>query len=394
MPLIQFTRTNSARIFGFMLYLQIICSFQVNREGHPAIKVRFSKDGDKHRTGEIDIRMSSQDNIDTADEDNENNILDKLLMSNPVGRIIKNGYSALYWFPRRNLPYDSPWLLFKNTTQEFLAYYQIPHNLPPYRYLGKGHPDDFFCWGLPGNTLPLGDWDPFGFQLVSPKVVKKYRESELKHCRLAMLGTVGFIVQETWHPLYPNVGGLAITHMSQLSQLQADEGLLQHALHLELDQRLNFINQIPLDYILFLGVLLQVEVWAFKKNWNRWKRNEYNHQFDHNIGIGNLKDDYKIGNYGFDPLNLSLKLSPKKYRRMQEKELNNGRLAMIAFIGMLAQEYITGLPVLTAFSQWISSDEDNMMGNNGNIFDIVFNIIRIPELIFEKFQQVENVVNF
>ena len=143
----------------------------------------------------------------------------------PVYRSVAALYSFFYWFPRKNLPYDHPWVLFKNSTTEFFQWYQLPHNLPPYRYLGEDHPEDFFCWGLPGNTLPLGDWDPAGLQQVTPKVVKKYRESELKHGRIAMLACVGFITQENFHPLHEHIGGLAITHMQQLRD-QLDGGLV------------------------------------------------------------------------------------------------------------------------------------------------------------------------
>lgn len=80
--------------------------------------------------------------------------------------VIRNTYSFFYFFPRKNLPYDAPWALFRNNTADFLCWYQYPHNLPPYGYLGSGYPVDFFCYGLPGAILPLGNYDPFGFAQV------------------------------------------------------------------------------------------------------------------------------------------------------------------------------------------------------------------------------------
>merc|ERR1712196_652613 len=46
------------------------------------------------------------------------------------------------------------------------------------------------------------------------------------------------------------------------------------------------------------------------------------------------------GDLGFDPLGLK-PTDPKKLKDMQAKELNNGRLAMIAAAGMIAQEVAT-----------------------------------------------------
>merc|ERR1719460_1365904 len=47
------------------------------------------------------------------------------------------------------------------------------------------------------------------------------------------------------------------------------------------------------------------------------------------------------GDLGFDPLGLK-PTDPKEFKEMQTKELNNGRLAMIAAAGMIAQELATG----------------------------------------------------
>lgn len=190
------------------------------------------------------------------------------LLNNPLVRIVSNTYSFFYWLPRRNLPYDAPWTLFRNNSAQFIQWYQIPHNLPPYRYLDEGYPDDFFCWGLPGNTLPLGNWDPWGMQQVSPKVVRKYRESELKHGRLAMLGSTGFLVQESFHPLHPEIGGLAITHMQQLAELPIDRSLF--AVLGPLLPRVD--SAVSLEYLLLLLALASFEAAALRRNWTRWVR--------------------------------------------------------------------------------------------------------------------------
>ena len=44
---------------------------------------------------------------------------------------------------------------------------------------------------------------------------------------------------------------------------------------------------------------------------------------------------------GFDPLGLK-PTNPLELKEMQTKELNNGRLAMIAIAGMVVQEIATG----------------------------------------------------
>ena len=294
--------------------------------------------------------------------------LGRAMSGNPVSRVFINTYNFWYWLPKRNMPYDMPWQLFKNSTVEWIAWYQFPHNLPPYRYLPVdrdgpfgGYRDDFFCYGLPGNTLPLGNWDPAGFQLAHKKVVLKYRESELKHGRLAMLAALGFPLAESFQPLYPDVGGMSITHMTQLSQLGADGGVLSGLFAL-LDQAgfgsaiRDAIGWFPFDYTCIVLFLASFEVFALRKNWTR--STEYRHQFDHNIGIGNLKDEYENGAYGFDPLHLRPK-DAKLRREVEEIELNHGRLACVAIIGMIGQEYLTGLPILTSLRLWLGDSSSS-----------------------------------
>merc|ERR1712216_1039472 len=60
--------------------------------------------------------------------------------------------------------------------------------------------------------------------------------------------------------------------------------------------------------------------------------------------LSKLNDDYYPGDIGFDPLGLKPS-DPAEFATMQTKELQNGRLAMIAAMGMIVQEQITNQPL-------------------------------------------------
>ena len=57
--------------------------------------------------------------------------------------------------------------------------------------------------------------------------------------------------------------------------------------------------------------------------------------------LWSIRSDYASGDLGFDPLGLKPN-NPAELKDMQTKELNNGRLAMIAIAGMVGQELSTG----------------------------------------------------
>ena len=58
-------------------------------------------------------------------------------------------------------------------------------------------------------------------------------------------------------------------------------------------------------------------------------------------GFWTLKDDRVPGDFGWDPMDM-YPTDPAGRVEMQTKELNNGRVAMIAVAGMVAQELATG----------------------------------------------------
>merc|ERR1719231_241793 len=76
-----------------------------------------------------------------------------------------------------------------------------------------------FCYGLPGNIAPAGDFDPANLlDGVSKEEVYRWREAELVHGRVGMLAAAGFLVQENFHPLFSGDGGPAIEQIPALPQ--------------------------------------------------------------------------------------------------------------------------------------------------------------------------------
>jgi hypothetical protein len=361
------------------------------------------KGGDEGNGGEDggDGNTSGED-LEDAFEEKMIDIANQL-GNNPISRIFTNSYSFFWNFPKKNLPFDTPWVAFKNSSAEFISWYQFPHNLPPYRYVGEGYRDDMFCYGMEGNTLPLGNWDPFGFQLVDINMMRKYRESELKHGRLAMLACVGFIVQEFYHPLHENIGGMAITHMAQLQHLASDKSLLSAVLA-PVQSILSEVLQsilpgktsdslseagstypfISTDYLIVVGILASFELTALIKNWSRWEADDYKHQFEHNMGVGNLREAYRNGDYSFDFLGMMPK-GKRSRRRTVEKELNHCRLAMVAIIGMIGQEYLTGVSVRESISSLFYGSGELLSSSNSP--SLVENIINLPRFIQGKISE-------
>ena len=72
---------------------------------------------------------------------------------------------------------------------------------------------------LPGILEPTGFFDPAGFsEGVSASELKRYREAELTHGRVAMLATLGFLIGESgFTPLFEHkISGIAINQFWQV----------------------------------------------------------------------------------------------------------------------------------------------------------------------------------
>lgn len=145
--------------------------------------------------------------------------------------------------------------------------------------------------GVVGNR----DFDPLGFSDIID--VRYLQEAEIKHCRVAMLGFLGFVITDFIK--LPDHAFSAVEAHNKAVQ----SGALVQVLALVI--ALEFINVV-----------------AIKEMLN---------------GSGR-----KPGEFGFDPLNFSNGKSDKVKEELQLKELENGRAAMLAFGGVVTQAVVTG----------------------------------------------------
>ena len=167
--------------------------------------------------------------------------------------------------------------------------------------------DSDFCYGLPGNIAPAGNFDPANLLEGTDKAeVMRWREAELAHGRVGMLAAAGFLVQENFHPLFSGDGGPAIQQIPNLPP--------------------------AIWFVMTLGVGI-AEALRIQVGWAN--------PYESMDNVQSLKEGYNPGDLNFDPLGLKPD-DAEELRIMQEKELSHGRLAMIAAAGFLAQEAVTG----------------------------------------------------
>mmetsp|Transcript_13240 Transcript_13240/g.20628 ORF Transcript_13240/g.20628 Transcript_13240/m.20628 type:complete len:211 (-) Transcript_13240:109-741(-) len=170
----------------------------------------------------------------------------------------------------------------------------------------------FTVESLPGIIEPTGFFDPLDLAAKADEnTLRRYREAEVQHGRVGMLAVVGFLVGEkvegTSFLWDASIKGPAITHLAQ----------------------------VPSEF----WALLTVGIAAAET-----KRAEIGWVEPENVPFdqpGLLRDEYYPGDIGFDPLGLKPE-DDAEFSEMVTKELQHGRLAMLAAAGCIAQELTDG----------------------------------------------------
>ena len=103
------------------------------------------------------------------------------------------------------------------------------------------------------------------------------------------------------------------------------------------------LSQVPVPFWLLLTIAIGAS--EQKRATIGWVEPE-NVPFDQ---PGLLRDEYIPGDIGFDPLGLKPD-DEEEFVALQTKELQNGRLAMLAAAGFMAQELVDGKGILEHFA--------------------------------------------
>jgi hypothetical protein len=155
------------------------------------------------------------------------------------------------------------------------------------------------CKGYVGDV----GFDPFRFSDFVP--VDFLREAELKHGRICMLAYVGFTAVDMGARIYPLPEAYA-----GLSAVTAHDPLVANGAMGQI-----FLWCSVLEVVSTMGVMQMMG------------------------GSGR-----KAGDFGFDPLGFKNNKTPEQLEEMELKELTNGRLAMMAFSGVVTQAVLTQGP--------------------------------------------------
>ena len=138
---------------------------------------------------------------------------------------------------------------------------------------------------------------------TSEDILYDYRESELKHGRLAMLASVAYPIQEVVNPILSK----SLNFPNELAYGKLSPSLVNG-------------NLSPSILIFFLGLASGLELWKMNQKTS-------------------IPCDYK---WRF----LNTDSDSSEFFDLQAGEVWNGRIAMIAILGYVVQEALTKTPVL------------------------------------------------
>jgi len=194
---------------------------------------------------------------------------------------------------------------------------------------------------LDGSLAGDAGFDPLGFASSSNERLVFMREAEIKHSRLAMLATAGWIVSEL---VGDKLSALAATATPLLRYGDRVPSVLNGGLGHSLEPFFPAFTAI----MVLAGCVETIQ--------------SYNKRSD-----PQMYDSQSIGDIGFDPLGMyNFRGNTADGRKsMENAELKHGRLAMLAITAFAMQEAFTGVGVVTQVLSWMHPHSMDFLTEGG-----------------------------
>ncbi len=164
-----------------------------------------------------------------------------------------------------------------------------------------------------------GDYrfDPFNFS-QNKQDLQLYREAEIRHARLAMLAAIGWPLAELFQsPIATELGLPSLLRPNDLAPAVLNG---------------NISDIDPKFFVVALTLGAMIEAHTLQR-----KEKGIEGQF--------------VGDIGFDPVG-AYPSDPVLQRKIQEAEINNGRLAMLAVTGYAIAEFVNHVGIIDSTPQF------------------------------------------
>ena len=181
-----------------------------------------------------------------------------------------------------------------------------------------------------GNKCP-----PIGAKILEdtgPDALKWFQNAEIKHGRIAMVATIGFLVQKTGvhFPLYLGPTGSNVFHPESTGTWMLSTSAGVSFSDIAAAAPLDAIKMVPAaGWLQIFAAAGLFEAAAFQRQWNEEGR--------------------VPGDYGYDPLGFTKReggFESEEITSLRMKEIKNGRVAMMTIAAWVSNEAIPGaLPV-------------------------------------------------
>jgi len=218
----------------------------------------------------------------------------------------------------------------------------------------------------------IGYWDPLNIGETSPETIGWFRQAEIKHGRVAMAAFVGYCIQANgihwpWAlqgpigPLNSDLPTITFGDISAAGGPSDQWDALPSSAKLQILGAVGFLEMCGEASVFLEADGQQHYVRGGKPGYYPTLKDKFPHPIPFNL---------------FDPFGLTSKMTPEKKEKSLLAEINNGRLAMLGLMSLIAEARVPG--AVPALAGKIKKYDGDVMGP-WSAKDA--NIMFVPEMI-------------